>query len=190
MKKFVLSIFVLVVSLSFAGPESIVFTDEQKKSSNDFVLAGDNSAADVLVDKNDTNTVLLAARLFSEDVERVTGIKAQVKTSVKKTSPNYIIVGTIEKSIFISTTVYDGKIDVSEVKGKWESLVTQVVDNPFGKNKKALVIAGSDRRGAAYGLLEISKQMGVSPWYYFADVAVKKSDSVFVKSGRYVQKSP
>jgi hypothetical protein len=101
-----------------------------------------------------------------------------------------VIVGTIDSSSIIKKLIEKKKIDVTDIEGKWESCLIQVVDKPFRGIKKALVIAGSDRRGAAYGLLEISKQMGVSPWYYFADVAVKKSDEIYIKSGKFIQKSP
>jgi len=159
-------------------------------STSGFGIVANGSVADILVDANDKNTVRLAARLFSEDIERVTGKKAKVINNVKSASPICVIVGTIDDSSLIKELIKSGKIDVSQVKGRWESHLRQVVDNPFKGIKKALVIAGSDRRGTAYGLLDISKQMGVSPWYYFADVAVKSSDSIQVDSARFIQKSP
>ena len=155
-----------------------------------FGIVTQNSVADVLVDANDSKTVLLSAKLFSEDVQRVTGRKPHVQSSVKAASPVCVIVGTIEGSSLIKKLIKDDKIDVSQVRGRWESHLRQVVNEPFDGVEKALVIAGSDRRGAAYGLLDISKRMGVSPWYYFADVPVKKSNTICIDSARFVQKSP
>ncbi len=159
-------------------------------SKNDFCLVADGSVADLLIDTNDSKTVHLAVRLFSEDIERVSRQKAEIKQNLKSTSSMCVIIGTIDGSSMIQMLIKKKKIDVTEIEGKWESCLIQVIDNPFKGVKKALVVAGSDRRGAAYGLMEISKQMGVSPWYYFADVATKKRNSIYIKSGRFIQKSP
>jgi hypothetical protein len=163
---------------------------DAKTSRSGFGIVTADSVADILVDAKDKNTVRLAAKLFSEDIERVTGKKAKVLNSIDSASKVCVIVGTIDGSGLIKKLIDNGKIDVSQVKGQWESHLRQVVDNPFKGIEKALVIAGSDRRGAAYGLLDISKQMGVSPWYYFADVAIKKSDTIQVNATRFHQKSP
>ena len=56
--------------------------------------------------------------------------------------------------------------------------------------KQALVIVGSDRRGAAYGVFSLSKEIGVSPWYWWADVPAKKSDELFISKARYVSNAP
>ena len=79
--------------------------------------------------------------------------------------------------------VSEGKLDVSAVKGQWESFLIQTVDGN-------LVVAGSDKRGTIYGIYDISEKIGVSPWYWWADVPVRKSESLYVKSGKYIQPSP
>jgi hypothetical protein len=101
-----------------------------------------------------------------------------------------IIAGTIGKSSIIDQLIKEKKIDVAPVKGKWEAFVSEVVKNPQPGVEKALVIAGADERGTIYGLYDVSEQIGVSPWYWFADVAVKKSAGVWALDGRKVQKSP
>lgn len=178
--------------VSLGGTQRIVtdHAESTKRSENDFNLVTNNSIADILVDPHDSKTVLLAARLFSEDITRVCGKKAPIKESSLSLSPLCVIVGSIDHNSTIKKLIKNQKIDVSEIKGQWESCLIQVVDNPMKGIKKALVVAGCDRRGTAYGLMEISQQMGVSPWYYFADVPVKKRDSIRIKSGRFIQKSP
>ena len=79
----------------------------------------------------------------------------------------------------------EGKIDVKGVEGKWESYVVQVVKSPVEGTDNALVIAGSDKRGTIYGIYELSQQIGVSPWYWWADVPAIHHDSLFVKAGRF-----
>ena len=83
----------------------------------------------------------------------------------------------------IDKMVEEGRLDVSAVKGKWESFFIQTV----GGN---LVVAGSDKQGTIYGIYDISEKIGVSPWYWWADVPVRKSPSLYVAAGRYVQPSP
>ncbi len=180
--------FILVTIVSHGAVPSLILNNSEDE--NGFSLAAGGSAADLVVDANDSKTVLLATRLFSEDIQRVTGQKATIKNDLKTASPLCVIVGTIDNSRFIKQLIKSGKIDVSEVQGKWESSLIQVVENPMEGVKKALVIAGSDRRGTAYGLMEISKQMGVSPWYYFADVAIKKHDAISITPDRTIMKSP
>src|SRR5690606_10812760 len=94
-----------------------------------------------------------------------------------------IIVGTIGKSPIIDRLIAQKKLDVSEVKDQWESFTIQTVDGN-------LIIAGSDKRGTIYGVYDLSENMGVSPWHYWADVPVKKSKQLFVKNGHYIQQSP
>lgn len=155
-----------------------------------FHLFTNRSAADLLVDSGDDKTVLLVAGLFAEDVKRVTGFKPDMKNEAVSISKNCVIVGSIEKNHLIKELISNHKIHVDDVKNKWESCLIQVVDKPFKGIEKALVIAGSDKRGTAYGLLEISKQIGVSPWYYFADVPVKKHTNLLIQSGRFIMNSP
>jgi len=192
MKVYLLNVLMLFSSISLAGRQILVLDDFQagRDAQKNFGLVADGSVADLLVDANDSKTVLLAARLFAEDIERVSGQRAGIKNDVKSASPVCVIIGTTGNSRLIKELVKTGIIDVSEIEGKWESCLIQVVVNPFPGIEKALVVAGSDRRGAAFGLFELSKQMGVSPWYYFADVAVKKRNEVYIKSGRFIQKSP
>ena len=184
---------ILFASSSLDGQQILIQDNSQTGTGggrNDFGLVAEGSVADLLIDINDSKTVHLAARLFSEDIERVSGQKAKIKKNVKSASSICVIVGTIDNSSIIKELIKNKTIAVRDIEGKWESCLIQVVANPFKGVKKALVVAGSDRRGAAYGLLELSKQMGVSPWYYFADVAVKKSDTIYIKAGRFIQKSP
>ena len=161
-----------------------------KETSQDFPLFKKRVLANILVDSADDKTVLLVAGLFSDDVNRLTGYRPTVKSSINEVSKNCVIAGSLQESRFIKELIANHKIDVTGVKNKWESCLIQVVDKPFKGIDKALVIAGSDRRGTAYGLLEISKQFGVSPWYYFADVPVKRHSELMIKPGRHIMKSP
>jgi len=79
---------------------------------------------------------------------------------------------------------------VTAIAGKWESFLIQVVPKPLPGVASALIIAGSDKRGTIYGIYDFSDQIGVSPWYWWADVPVQHHDELFVKPGLYVQGPP
>lgn len=90
----------------------------------------------------------------------------------------------------IDSLVSDGKINVTDIEGLWESFVSTVVENPIEGCDKALVIAGSDARGTIYGIYDVSEQMGVSPWYFWADVPTEIRDAIYVSTERKVQGEP
>ncbi|ANB12662.1 hypothetical protein AWJ20_924 [Sugiyamaella lignohabitans] len=101
-----------------------------------------------------------------------------------------IIAGTIGKSKIIDQLISSGKIDVSQVQGKWEAYVSVLVDSPLPNVPKALVIAGSDKRGTTFGLYDISEQIGVSPFYYWGDVPPQSHSDIFALNTVKNQGSP
>lgn len=101
-----------------------------------------------------------------------------------------IIAGTLGHSTVIDDLVSSGKLDVSEIEGKWESFVAKVIEDPIPGCSKAVVIAGSDTRGVIFGLYDISEQIGVSPWYWWADVPIKKNKNIWFLPNGKVQGPP
>ena len=147
-----------------------------------FCIAKDGKTATIVVDENDWKGVIRAANDLSDDVRKVTGVALPIANSQQPTA-NCILVGTIGKSRLIDNLIKQKKLDVKKVKGQWESYVIDVVDGN-------LVVAGSDKRGTIYGIYTISEKIGVSPWYWWADVPVKHQDEVYWQDGRMVQPSP
>lgn len=101
-----------------------------------------------------------------------------------------IIAGTIGHSKVIDDLIASGKLDVSEIQGQWESFVSKVVDSPIEGSQRAVVIAGSDPRGVIFGLYDISEQIGVSPWYWWADVPIQQNKNIWFLPGGKVQGPP
>ena len=130
-------------------------------------------------DVADAKAVAIAAQTLAEDFGRVTGQQAQVVNS----SDARIIIGTLGKSSMIDLLVKQKKIDASLLQGKREKYIITLID-------KQLVIAGSDRRGTVYGIYELSEQMGVSPWYYWADVPIEKHQQIYINKGIYTDGEP
>ncbi|WP_417369056.1 glycosyl hydrolase 115 family protein [Flavobacterium beibuense] len=155
----------------------------------DFPVVTTETVTPVFYDKNEDSLVSIAVNLFTDDIERVTGKRPQQLTKINK-EKNIIIIGTVEKCSFLRELEKNKKIDFSSLKGKWDGYMIQVINNPFKGVDKALIIAGSNKRGAAYGALELTKQMGVSPWYWWADVPVKKKEQVFIKSNVNINDAP
>ncbi len=152
-----------------------------------FVIAQrDETPSTILVDSLDWTGVKLAARDFSEDVQRVCGKKAPVSITLN-TSGNVfggkILVGTLGHSPLIDSWVKAHKVDVSKIRGQWESYLIDVVDGN-------LVVVGSDKRGTIYGIYELSREIGVSPWYWWADVPVQHREEIVYDRGRQIQQSP
>ncbi|KAK9779729.1 hypothetical protein SCAR479_03336 [Seiridium cardinale] len=101
-----------------------------------------------------------------------------------------IIAGTIGHSKAIDDLISSNKLDTSAIEGQWESFVSKLVDSPIPGCSKAVVIAGSDPRGVIFGLYDISEQIGVSPWYWWADVPVKQNKNIWFLPEGKVQGPP
>lgn len=122
--------------------------------------------ATVLVDIDDFVGVHHAGRALAEDFGRVTGSPSPfeaVGQTITTAPRSAIIIGTID-SCLIQRLATAGKIQTSHLQEKWETFLTVVVDHPLEGCEKALVIAGSDKRGAIFGAYTLSSQIGVSPY--------------------------
>jgi len=135
-----------------------------------FVLYSATARANVFVAENDHEQVHRAAQDLRTDVKRVTG--GSIAVSTAKPSGKYaVLVGTVGQSALIDGLIADGKLDEAEsIRGKWECYTLKLVEDPCEGVSSALVIAGSDMRGTVYGVYTLSEMMGVSPWYFMADV--------------------
>ena len=126
--------------------------------------------------KNEHSCVKLAANNLLVDFEKVTGQKGALADGRSE-----ILIGTVGYNQQIDQWVKQGVL--SGLKGKTEKYIIKTINGQ-------LVIAGSDKRGTVYGIYELSKQIGVSPWYYWADVPVEKHTSLYIKKGEYTDGEP
>ncbi|MDH7599816.1 MAG: glycosyl hydrolase 115 family protein, partial [Sedimentisphaerales bacterium] len=162
----------------------------ERPTDGSFAIVDGQELANIFVDINDWPGVLRAANDLGSDIERVTGRRPIVTSDRQLLAGNVIVVGTISKSKVIDGLIGAGKIDVKDIAGQWESFLIEVVPSPLPQVTSALVITGSDKRGTIYGIYDLSEQIGVSPWYWWADVRPANKDGLFVKAGRYVQGPP
>lgn len=172
-----------------AGHAQVAVHEKSPKTKYAFTLASPRQTAAILYDASDAAVVKRAAELFAADVEAVTGRRPQVTSATGETGPA-VIVGTVGGSALIRRLAEAGKIDTAPLEGAWERYLIQTVANPLPGIRKALVIAGSDRRGAAYGLFTLSELIGISPWYWWADVPVKKHAALHVDAPPTYSQTP
>ncbi|HMO62562.1 MAG TPA: glycosyl hydrolase 115 family protein [Ferruginibacter sp.] len=133
----------------------------------------DLTKASIIVDSNDCTLVQKAAQFLQQDIEAASGKKIPILNTLPPNTAHNIIIGTISQSSFIRANAVINKTVSSRIQNLWEGYTIQTIHNN-------LVIAGSDRRGTAFGVFELSKQIGISPWYWWADVPVKKTAAIFV----------
>ena len=152
------------------------------------LLLNANNRVEIYMDTNDCKGVSYAAHALLKDIKSVSGATATLTSDAgfpKKadTVRPAILVGTIGHSAAIDQLVKLKRINGNLLKGKREKFIITLIDGQ-------LVIAGSDRRGTIYGIYELSQQMGVSPWYDWADVPIEHHDFIFVNKGIYTDGEP
>jgi hypothetical protein len=163
---------------------------EQPKTLGTFpIVANEQKAANLRYDVNDYKGVIRAIGDLQTDIDSVTGVKPKLVTT--EVPEEYeIVIGTVGKSKLIDELVLAKKLDIKELKGKWEDFVIATIDNPKPGVKQCLVVVGSDKRGTIYGIYELSQQLGVSPWYWWADVPIQKRSQAYVLPGHYTSGEP
>ena len=170
----------LLVTIGLRASAASLSVQEAVTATSDFPLVVNGRAATIIVDSNDAEVVRLAAGLLATDIETVTGVKPGLINSVGPGAADrpLVLIGTASQSALIKALVQRGKLDVKAIEGKWESFLVTAVADPFPGVARALVIAGSDPRGTAYGVFEVSKAIGVSPWVWWADVVPAHRDAL------------
>ncbi len=138
----------------------------------------------ICIAEGEHSCVRLAVANLATDFGKVTGTEATITSLTAHLSPltsKSILIGTVGANKQIDQWVKQGVL--RDLKGKTEKYIIKTIGNQ-------LVIAGSDKRGTVYGIYELSRQIGVSPWYYWADVPVEKHTSLYIKEGEYTDGEP
>ncbi|MBR1546209.1 MAG: glycosyl hydrolase 115 family protein [Prevotella sp.] len=157
-----------------------------------FPFCTNGQVAPIYTDAEDYAVVGITAKMFADDVERVTGQLPETrKVSSHHALPRHaaVVAGTIGQSCLIDWLVEKGIVNISDIKGKWESFIITTVQHPQ-YHTPLLVVMGSDRRGTAFGLTSLSEAIGVSPWYWWADVTPAHKSGLYVEPGIFRQGEP
>lgn len=148
-------------------------------AAGDFVIADVNGVTDIYIDSAgaDYDGISLVAEAFANDVTLVSGQTPDIVTDAAQLGSTAIIAGTTADAN-IQALVSSSKIDVSDIEGKNEVYKIQYVEEPMDGVDKAVVIAGSDKRGTIYGIFHISELIGVSPWVYWGDALPEQKSGI------------
>ncbi len=185
----VLALFLAVGSSLPAQPATGSYVSEQPASRR-FPFFGDGKAAPIVVSSTELPGVARAAGDLRADIGRVTGVEPRLLTDSAPGASDIVLVGTLGRHALIDRLVRDGRLDVRGIAGRWETFVIQTVERPFPGVARALVIAGSDRRGTIFGVYDVSSEIGVSPWYWWADVPVRQRAALHIEPGRHTAGEP
>ncbi|MCP2246009.1 glycosyl hydrolase 115 family protein [Lentzea aerocolonigenes] len=171
----------LTAGASVTGTASAAGLVSEQGGSARFPLVSKRRAAPIVVSTTDHPGVVRVAADLQADVERVTGIRPQLVNALPADG-DAVLVGTLG-----SPLVDELDLDVAGVAGKWETSLTQVVR---AGRRRLLLLTGSDPRGTIYGTYDLSRSIGVSPWYWWDDVPVEHRDELHVSPDRHSLGTP
>lgn len=161
-----------------------------ENGSNTLIIYNSSTNVSILSDAKLDLGIKRAINNLQSDFNAVTGGTVKLINEISDNQSKLIIVGQIGTNSIIDQLVKDGKIKKDDLINKNEKFIIQSISNPFDGVDDAIVIAGSDKRGVIYGIYEFSSQIGVSPWHYWADVPVKKKESLYFIKGTYTDGEP
>lgn len=173
----------LTASESAFGACAVPVSVCAQETTGGFALIEDTIPAAILIDADADPAVRHAADGFAADLQRVSGQAPQRLQVAREARGGVVIIGVLGHSSILDALERAGKIAADDLAGQWEAYRQIVVDRPLPGVERALVIVGADRRGAVYGVYDLSEKIGVSPWYWFADVPVPRQANVFVTAG-------
>lgn len=176
----------LVAWCSTVASAGGIKVSDTRTSPSDFDLG----ASTIYFSPSEAELVGLAAGMLSDDVERVTWRKPACRKSDKAKGENAVIVATLGTNPLVERLISEGRINCDSLLGAWERFLITTVDNPAKGISRALVVLGSDRRGAAFGVATLSEAIGVSPFCWWADVPTAKRKGIFLPRCEYASKSP
>lgn len=161
-----------------------------EKGKGNFTLSESGKPAPLCVSSQDYPGVIRVLEHLQTDIGHVTNTLPVLSIDTIPAAREVVLVGTLGKSPLIDKLVRDKKLEVADIAGNWDTFLIQVIENPLPKVDRALIITGSNKRGTIYGMYDLSEKIGVSPWYWWADVPVKKKTNIYILPGRHTIGEP
>lgn len=156
------------------------------QNSSIFPIVQAKTTTNLCIDKTESSVVMMAATMFRNDVSEITGKNISIHNKLNS-SGTTIVTGTLGQSKLLNQIIEKYKLNIDSVSGRWEAFSIQLVERKSGK---ILVIMGSDRRGTAYGILELSRLIGISPWIWWADVKPAKKSELEIQLPKPIFQHP
>lgn len=182
---FVIAFFGCCLQITATEP----FISTEKKSEN-IVLKEKSLRLSIFTNSGIDDGILRAVKNLQSDFQKVTGTQPTLLNQISGMNSPLIIIGTVGTKSVIDDLIKQKKFDGKSLAGKNEKYIIQNISDPFPGVSEAIVIAGSDKRGTIYGIYEVSQQIGVSPWHYWADVPVVAKENLYFKKGIYTDGEP
>ncbi|MFL5740102.1 MAG: glycosyl hydrolase 115 family protein [Flavisolibacter sp.] len=177
-QKYCLLLFISLCSFTDLSAQEIIFP-----------LVSKEKKVSICYDSYDAPLDSIAANLLADDIERVSSYRPKVLTDLHSASGDIILIGSIQSPAIRKITGNHSAL-VQQLKGKWECFGYHFYNKPMPGISKILLIAGSDVRGTAYGVFTLSEKIGVSPWYWWADVPVQHQSHLSVAVAPYISSEP
>jgi len=198
-----LSIFLTAFTINFnillAQTNKSVYNDKKgvlrwSKDTNEpradtLTLFDRNGLAAVVYDKDSGSPIAKASDLLVHDMQALSGSPSTASSDFKTVKGNAVLIG-LASAPKIAAFLKANKISTAPIEGKWETYGRAVVPAPWGGGKKVLVIFGSDIRGTIWGVIDLTREMGVSAWEWWADVCIRKVDQIAVDASLHYSKEP
>lgn len=171
----------IIIMIAFCAMSNI------KLYGTEFKLVTSDVKVSIVYAKDDRKLDSIVANLLAKDIQKVTGYLPQVFNELSQASGNVIVIGTIQSALIkaCSKSLSGSLVD------RWESFGYEIKAGK--RNEKItnmLIIAGSDIRGTAYGVFGVSEKIGVSPWYWWADVNPVKKKELILNLDNFTSKEP
>lgn len=179
-----MTMFLVVCNAKAADHKDITFFS---LSPDRFTLIENGNPISLLIDESDDIGIQIATKALQNDFKMVSGREAKILNNPIES--RVVIIGSLN-SKYIRQIIKSKRLNEKDLKGKVEKYIMTTIDNPIEGVESALVIAGSDKRGTIYGIYELSEQIGVSPWYDWADVPVYPQSNVSITPGTYTAGEP
>jgi len=165
-----------------------IFATQKSHKLFSFEIYTTKHQAVILYDKDGTALDSIAGYLLADDIYKVTHYKPKVVTDINEAEGNVIVIGTLSSKLIRKfLTQKDWKADFEK---QWESYCYKTILKPTSKITKAFIIAGTNPRGTAYGVFDLCQKIGVSPWYWWADVPILKQKKLVLKQKDFYSKVP
>jgi len=190
-RKYIYTLMILLFIMTqtgFAVDDLSYVTNEAEKGF--FPLVDSGNAAPLIVSDKDYPGVIRILETLQSDIQSVSQVLPSIHVGGIPKSKTMVLIGTVGKSPIIDELIQNKKLDVAEIHGEWDAFLIQTVKKPLKGVDQALVIAGSNKRGTIYGMLDLSKHIGVSPWVWWADVPPKQSETLYIQPGKILSDEP
>ena len=178
------------ILLSFCGSLFLFCINTQIGEGASFPLLSDAGVVRIVVDRQQARPVLRAAEDLRADILKVVGEEPGISSEIAQDDSLIVVVGQLGIGGLVDEWAAQGRLDCTGISGKWESFSIEELKPSGDPTQRILVIAGSDLRGTIYGIYQISRDIGVSPWWWWADVAVARDLDASIPSERRVWPEP